>query len=334
MFHDVIGRYKYCMLIDTADFENKGDPAITSGEIYYLARAGIQIVWYCNTQQCSEKNVDRAAELARKFSTDDMVILVHGGGNINHYPEHDKFRFWAMEKFAGYHIFVFPQSIRVEQPDSAHWVKCQQLYCCNRNLTLVLRDLGSLDVARRHFDGGTRLIMAPDMAFHIGPIKRFISPAFDIMWVRRSDTEAPYYKAIPPHPPHIRIHMSDWLKFRTPMGGPSIERSFNAQMMGLFFVQRGRVVITDRVHGHILSTLLDIPHVLLDNEHKKLSNYHRTWNKGLKNVRITDNPAEALSMALELLEIYKDVLPPRIPFLQVSPAFQSYNWSKIETSYP
>ncbi|GFS26846.1 triose phosphate/phosphate translocator, chloroplastic [Elysia marginata] len=334
MFDDVLGRYKYCMLIDTADFENKGDPAITAGEIYYLARMGLQMVWYCNTQQCSEKNVDRAAELARKFSTDDMVILVHGGGNINHYPEHDKFRFWAMEKFAGYQIVVFPQSIRVEQPDSEHWVKCQQLYCCNRNLTIVLRDLGSFEIAQRYFDGGTRLIMAPDMAFHIGPVKRFISPAFDIMWVRRSDSEAPYYAEIPPHPPHLRIHISDWIKFRTPMGGPSIERSFNAQLMGLFFVQRGRVVITDRVHGHILATLLDIPHVMLDNEHKKLSNYHRTWNKGLKNVRITDKPAEALAMALELLETYKEVLPPRLPFMQISPSFQNYNWSKPETSYP
>ncbi|GFO13282.1 triose phosphate/phosphate translocator, chloroplastic [Plakobranchus ocellatus] len=333
MFDDALGKFKYCMLIDTADFENKGDPAITAGEIYYLARSGLQIVYYCNTQMCSEAHIDRAAKLAKKFSTDDLVILVHGGGNINHYVEHDKFRFWTMEKFAGFQIFVFPQSIRVEDPDSEHWAKCQQLYCCNRNLTLVLRDLGSLDIARRHFNGSTRLLMAPDMAFHIGPVKRFVSPAFDIMWVKRSDTEAPGYKRIPRHPPHLRLHVSDWHKFRTPNSGNSLERSFHAQVMGLFFIQRGRVVITDRVHGHILSTLLDIPHVLLDNQHRKLSNYFRTWNKGLQNVRVTDNPEEALAMALELLEIYKDTLPPRLPFMQISPAFKNINFTLPEMNY-
>ncbi|GFN91116.1 triose phosphate/phosphate translocator, chloroplastic [Plakobranchus ocellatus] len=334
MFGDALGKFKYCMLIDTADFENKGDPAITAGEIYYLARNGLQIVYYCNTQMCSEAHIDRAAELAKKFSKDDLVILVQGGGNIDKYVEHDKIRFSTMEKFVGFQIFVFPQSIRLENPRSEHWAKCQKLYCCNRNLTLVLRDLGSLDIARRYFNGSTRLLMAPDMVFHIGPVKRFVSPAFDIMWVRRTDSETAGYKTIPRHPPHLRLHVSDWKEFRTPNSDNSLEKSFHTQVMGLFFIQRGRVVITDRLHGHILATLLDIPHVLLDNKHRKLSNYFRTWNKGLQNVRVTDNAEEALAMALELLEIYKDTLPPRLPFMQISPAFENINFTVPEMNYP
>ncbi|GFN94178.1 triose phosphate/phosphate translocator, chloroplastic [Plakobranchus ocellatus] len=60
MFGDALGKFKYCMLLDTADIENKGDPAITAGEIYYLTRSGLEIVYYCNTPKCSEAYMDRA----------------------------------------------------------------------------------------------------------------------------------------------------------------------------------------------------------------------------------------------------------------------------------
>ena len=74
----------------------------------------------------------------------------------------------------------------------------------------------------------------------------------------------------------------------------------------------GRVVVTDRLHGHILSTLLDIPHVLLDNADNKLSSYHNTWTRGLHNCRLADNVRDAARLALELLEEYRDTLPRRL----------------------
>ena len=79
---------------------------------------------------------------------------------------------------------------------------------------------------------------------------------------------------------------------------------------GLLFLQRGRVVVTERLHGHILATLLDIPHVVLDNRDRKLSSYHRTWTRGLRNVRLASSAPEAARLALELLEEYGPSLPP------------------------
>nr|KAG5697703.1 hypothetical protein BaRGS_000588 [Batillaria attramentaria] len=81
-------------------------------------------------------------------------------------------------------------------------------------------------------------------------------------------------------------------------------------MNGLLFLQRGRVVVTDRLHGHILCVLLDIPHVLLDNADNKLSSYYNTWTRGLANTRLTDNPQDAARLAMELLETYSESLPP------------------------
>jgi exopolysaccharide biosynthesis predicted pyruvyltransferase EpsI len=40
---------------------------------------------------------------------------------------------------------------------------------------------------------------------------------------------------------------------------------------------RGKVVVTDRLHGHILRLLRGIPHLLLDNSYGKLRRFHGTW---------------------------------------------------------
>ncbi len=46
---------------------------------------------------------------------------------------------------------------------------------------------------------------------------------------------------------------------------------------GLALLSRGRRIVTDRLHGHILATLLGIPHVALDNDYGKLSAYIACW---------------------------------------------------------
>ena len=69
-----------------------------------------------------------------------------------------------------------------------------------------------------------------------------------------------------------------------------VRRAMNAMQYGLQLLQRGRVLVTDRLHGHILSTLLGVPHVLLDNQDQKLSSFHNTWTRGLRLARVADTP--------------------------------------------
>lgn len=334
MLEKEIGSYKYCMLLDTADFENKGDSAIAMGEIYFIARLGLDLVYYCNTPTCTGKNLDKIVKMAKSYSPRELVILLHGGGNINAYHRHDEIRFAVFEKLRGFKFFMFPQSILMTNATDSHFQRCVRNYCCNNNLTMILRDHQSYLTAKKYFNGTTRLLLAPDMAFHIGPVMRFMSPVFDILWIKRSDNETPGYGSVPQHPQHLRLHVSDWIKFNTPQAGCSLEKSLYSTVMGLFFTQRGRVVVTDRLHGHIFATLLDIPHVLLDNKVKKLSSYHNSWTRGVENTRLANSPREAMSMALELLQTYGEQIPPRTPWLNVSTTFQHINYSLPEMNIP
>nr|KAG5697702.1 hypothetical protein BaRGS_000587 [Batillaria attramentaria] len=100
------------------------------------------------------------------------------------------------------------------------------------------------------------------------------------------------------------------------LGTSTVESAHNELMNGLLFLQRGRVVVTDRLHGHILCVLLNIPHVLLDNADNKLSSYYNTWTRGLANTRLTDNPQDAARLAMKLLETYGEGLPPTLKSYQ------------------
>jgi pyruvyl transferase EpsO len=66
---------------------------------------------------------------------------------------------------------------------------------------------------------------------------------------------------------------------------------------GMSMLSDGEAVITDRLHGHILSMLLGIPHVILDNSYGKLSSFHDRWTKGLPGVHFASSPDEAVAIA-------------------------------------
>ena len=314
----VLKKYKYSMLFDIAMFENKGDPCITVGEMYFLSRIKLKMLYYCSTSTCNGDTFKMAAQQARNYSPEELVILVHGGGNIVGYSFSDFHRFAIFKQFQGFQIFVFPQSVYIPNFNSSHFDRCKKEYCCNENVTFVMRDHLSYSYAQKYFNGTSKFILAPDIAFQIGPVPRFLSPVFDIMWIKRGDDETPGYKHIPTAPPGIRVHVSDWWAWATPKAPSGLEKAYYICSNGFFYLQRGRVVVTDRLHGHILATLMNIPHVLIDNKQRKLSSYHLSWTAGLENTVLTDDPSKALDLAMELLRKYNDTLPPIEPYLNLN----------------
>jgi exopolysaccharide biosynthesis protein PssK len=70
---------------------------------------------------------------------------------------------------------------------------------------------------------------------------------------------------------------------------------------GCRLLARGKVVVTDRLHGHILSLLLGIPHVLLDNSYGKLRHFHETWTWSMPRVRWVESSAEARAVAEQMV---------------------------------
>src|SRR3546814_1860808 len=80
------------------------------------------------------------------------------------------------------------------------------------------------------------------------------------------------------------------------------ERQARARVQrGIAMLSQGRSVITDRLHGHILSTLLDIPHVTLDNSYRKIGNFIDVWTRRVDILRTATSLDEAAAKASVLI---------------------------------
>ncbi|XP_059165185.1 uncharacterized protein LOC131947843 [Physella acuta] len=307
---DVIGNASHVMLMEIATYENKGDPAITAGEVMLLRKMNKRIVYYCETFKCKRpEEMALARNISRRYDVTDLVILMQGGGNLVGYPFVDTVRESILNQFPTHRAILLSQSIWLHPGSEDSLANSSRIYSNRSSLYMFIRDRQSLEIARTHFHG-VHLILAPDMAFGLGSMPRVMPPYYDILWLQRTDNETSHY-ALPTFPPHVSVMVSDWRReWTSNIGSRDLETSFIIAQSGLDFLQRGRVVVTDRLHGHILSTLMDIPHVLIDNPpYFKLSSFDRTWTAGLDNTRLVHDGQEALNEALLMLEKYNATLP-------------------------
>jgi pyruvyl transferase EpsO len=89
--------------------------------------------------------------------------------------------------------------------------------------------------------------------------------------------------------PTLRLHIERFLRrhriglnVRTRLRRPLAEQRL---MRGCQLLSRGREVVTDRLHAHILCLLMGIPHVLVDNNYGKLRSFFEAWTKDAPGVR-------------------------------------------------
>jgi pyruvyl transferase EpsO len=174
-----------------------------------------------------------------------------------------------------------------------------------------VRDRESFDFAKKHFD--CDVILCPDMAFCIGPQARRKQAIYDEVYIFRMDKE----RIIADRPAAISNSLTtDWSE-----GSREVERQIRverklARALGNLFhlktnadhfyfnmaarqriengfriLSSGRHITSDRLHVHILSTLLDIPHTVLDNNYGKIVRFMRTWDSAWSGV--TDGKAES-----------------------------------------
>jgi pyruvyl transferase EpsO len=68
----------------------------------------------------------------------------------------------------------------------------------------------------------------------------------------------------------------------------------------------GRIVITDRLHGHIFCLMLGIPHILLNDDLGKNWNFYESWTRQADLCRLARTPAEAWSLARNALPKLKE----------------------------
>jgi exopolysaccharide biosynthesis predicted pyruvyltransferase EpsI len=306
----IVNKSQHICIIDPPWYPNVGDSAILLGELSFLKRKfpEAKLSFY------DSRNYSSSADV---FIEEATILLIHGGGNFGDtWPEHQDLRMRVLERFPHKPIIQMPQSIYFR--DEANVRATSAKIRMQSNFILFVRDLNSLDFARRFFE--CEVFLAPDMAFAMPAITRK-SSTVDYLCLLRTDKEVAIDHEIVTNTLRASgksFEVCDWVaqarhfaaRLDTRLNGltrryPAVTAPFlssalslrqhNARrrlLYGIELLSKGSIVVTDRLHAHILCCLLDIPHFVFDSLGGKISAFHATWTPDSPNTQIMTSPGE------------------------------------------
>ncbi len=278
-------------LLDVPDHGNVGDSAIWAGEVAWLDRnLGAAPAWVSDHR-------DPMEEVSRDIA--NCTILLHGGGNFGDiWPKNHNFREAVISAHPQNAIIQFPQSLHFGDPAAVQ--KTAGKLSTAKNMRLLVRDHESYDLATAHFN--CDVTMCPDMAFALGPLAKVGVPDLDVLLLLRTDKES---IGLQTETWDAGWEQDDWL-VDDPDLYPDVLRATRVAALlslnpaklskrarrnhyynllaerrlqrGVRQLSRARFVITDRLHVHILSTLLGLPHCFLDNHYGKISRFSAAFS--------------------------------------------------------
>ncbi len=294
-------------LLDFPAHSNVGDSAIWLGTLAWLREHGKTLCYTCDHSTYARTT------LARRLG--DGVILLSGGGNFGDIWKHSqRLREQVVRDFSEWRIIQLPQSVMFRE--ERELARARAIFDAHPALTLLVRDERSLRVVTENFRAPA--LLCPDMALWLGQIARPVPASRQLVWLARTDRES---AATPP----AGVQTVDWLN-EPPAPGLRLERFIRELVVehpraepalrsalsrtadraaegrlrrGCAILSQGKVVVTDRLHAHILSLLLGIPSVILDNSYGKLRDFYDTWTRGNSLATLAGDPEQAISLAME-----------------------------------
>ena len=306
-------------LLDYPNHENVGDSAIWLGEMTYLVERNTHVAYQCDLKSYDARHLRRLPDVE--------LLLLHGGGNLGDlWLSHQEFRTQVLADFRNCPVLQLPQTIYFH--DNKYLEQTKRAFAGHPQLTLMVRDMRSLEFAREHFD--CRVALCPDSAVALGEMVTLTPPQTPILWLGRTDHESAM-QASQRLFACDDVECADWIgrmsaspvdlmrraggellaKWIGGSASPSqrVLRRLWAEwtrlaqrrvVAGQKVLSRGSVVVTDRLHAHILCMLMGISHVVMDNNYGKLSSYTTTWDTLGERARWADSASQALSLARSL----------------------------------
>ena len=263
----------------------------------------------------------RVEQLRRRIGR--RPVLLHGGGNLGDlWPSHQRLRERLLTDLRDHPIVQLPQSIAFDSDDS---IACaRRAFEAHPNFTLLVRDEPSRQFAEHRL--GTPACLVPDAAFGLGTLRR----PHPHPGSARTGPDGPRGEARPTtarrrgdgglggaaargrrqSPRDVRTGARPAPRPRDSNGGRARPRIDLGARQGLSralesrprSLSSARVVVTDRLHAHVLSLLLGIPHVVTDSVSGKIRGLYKAWSAESELVTWADSLEEAVRVGRRLAD--------------------------------
>lgn len=288
--HELNPQKKYAFVLFAADYNNLGDLAITVSQQKFLEELiGEE---YSVVKINASDTYDWIREI-KKLPPDNILITLIGGGNSGSLYDFIEIpRRFILKLFRNYKIISFPQTIFFDNSEQALAIKNEFTVLANRckNLTLVAREKNSERIYKSN--SKARVLLTPDIVFSYEKYVKLGGnrQANSVALVLRDDKE----KALGASFQRTLIELAekrfDKVEY---MDTCDVEyKENNAQKLlddYLAQLQSISLVITDRLHGMILSYITRTPCIVFNNSNQKIESTYNTWLQGQNIVRLFDS---------------------------------------------
>lgn len=290
-------------LLDFPAYSNVGDSVLWLGARALLERVTGRAPVYVSSQASHDDD-----ELARALPEGTIYIL--GGGNFGDlYPPHQLFRERLMARFPAHPIVQLPQSVEF-RTDAAR-ERTSDALRAHGHFVMMVRDQQSL--VRAETLGAQAVILAPDLAFAKGVQRAPHAPKFDVVALRRTDSEAGSDAQLFSRAFDRTV---DWVDFDTSVRRiravmriskrkriwQKIPRALRLRLFdmvararaqhGYGLLADGALVVTDRLHAHIMCLLMGRPHELVNDGNGKIRAMVEQWTNSATTLRRVSWEAE------------------------------------------
>ena len=280
-----------CVYVDLPYYANVGDVLIWEGTEYFFKRNHVRIVYSGSWDTFDFRQIPEG-----------IPIIMQGGGNFGDvWAPPQQFRLSVIKHYPRNKIILFPQTVFYYSEQRMK--EDAEIFSCHPNLTICVRDWDSYNLVRGYFKN--KVICLPDMAFCI-PVEKIRGLAKEEktgmqLFLKRQDKEykpSKYEIAIPENadvrdwPPleneQSYLHTMQYLiENRHKLSRVKLSRiaDIYARFVlkpriirdGVEFLSQYKEIYTTRLHGAILSILLDKQCVFINNSYGKNLSFYNSW---------------------------------------------------------
>lgn len=312
----LVGYSPSVAVLDFPRHQNAGDSLIWAGDMAALRRLGIDVGYVADIGRFEQRAMDAAVP--------DSPILLNGGGNFGDlWPVFQDERDRVVAGNHGRRIVCLPQTVRFASAERARVTN--DIFASHGKVVLLVRDRRSLVHARELLpDVDSRLCV--DAALANEPFSRRDAAETDVVALQRTDRESGGEFATQlGHGVEVTdwgltaIPRLLWTLHRAPLAvykrtpgpvrralAPVVAEQYPAMIRlnldsAASKLSRGRVVVTDRLHAHVLACLLGIPNVILENSYGKIRPIYEEYTSRFSTGHFAQSATEARAEAQRLL---------------------------------
>lgn len=277
------------VLFDWPAYDNAGDHFIWLGEKLIIKhRLGCKII-----AEILLQNVDMVA-LTRL--PENSVFVMHGGGNFGDiYLRHQRLREAIISAFPDRRMIVMPQTVFFQDKSRQH--RAGLIQAQHPDLHLIARDEESFEILTVQM-GHRNTYLHIDSAFALQPVVNSLMSLIDVdikyadLHLLRRDGEVALgqrertdsldwasHDDLAEWAPHAPA-LSD-IKLAQDIFDSALDmKSWQRLSAAVLLFSAARRIVTDRLHGHILASMMRKEHQLYDNNYGKNSAFCKIWSYG------------------------------------------------------